>query len=500
MFDTAELGQSIPKAEFKKRELGLRASLLKLQYQALEMARFPIIIDFAGVDGAGKGTTMNMLDKWMDPRWIRAIGYQPPSEEEKARPRFWRYWRDIPPKGRMGVYLSGRYSGPLLQRVYGEIDDAEFDDRLAEIIRFENTLADDGALILKFWMHLSRDAQKERLEALSADPMLSYKVKDNDWRNHEHYDKFIDAAEKIITRTNRAAAPWTIVEGVDPYYRHMRVGETIRAELERHLAIHENSPANSSPGKPEPHQTGHADSLQPLTIFDNLDLSVRFTDGKYPKKKKKLQAKLGELGRKAHEQGQSTVLVFEGPDAAGKGGAIRRTVWSLDARTYRIYQFAAPTDIERAHHYLWRFWSKLPKAGNVSVFDRSWYGRVLVERTEGFATEDEWRRAFGEINDFESQIVDRGILLLKFWLHISKEEQLKRFEERAESPYKHWKLTDEDWRNRDQWDQYEIAAHDMVQFTSTRAAPWILVEGDSKHYARLKILQTICDALEERIS
>jgi polyphosphate kinase 2 (PPK2 family) len=468
LFDTAELGQSIPKAEFKKRELGLRASLLKLQYQALEMARFPIIIDFAGVDGAGKGTTMNMLDKWMDPRWIRAIGYQPPSEEEKARPRFWRYWRDIPPKGRMGVYLSGRYSGPLLQRVYGEIDDAEFDDRLAEIIRFENTLADDGALILKFWMHLSRDAQKERLEALSADPMLSYKVKDNDWRNHEHYDKFIDAAEKIITRTNRAAAPWTIVEGVDPYYRHMRVGETIRAELERHLAIHENSPANSSPGKPEPHQTGHADSLQPLTIFDNLDLSVRFTDGKYPKKKKKLQAKLGELGRKAHEQGQSTVLVFEGPDAAGKGGAIRRTVWSLDARTYRIYQFAAPTDIERAHHYLWRFWSKLPKAGNVSVF--------------------------------ESQIVNRGILLLKFWLHISKDEQLKRFEERAESPYKHWKLTDEDWRNREQWDQYEIAAHDMVQFTSTRAAPWIMVEGDSKHYARLKILQTICDALDERIS
>jgi polyphosphate kinase 2 (PPK2 family) len=347
LFDTAELGQSIPKAEFKKRELGLRASLLKLQYQALEMARFPIIIDFAGVDGAGKGTTMNMLDKWMDPRWIRAIGYQPPSEEEKARPRFWRYWRDIPPKGRMGVYLSGRYSGPLLQRVYGEIDDAEFDDRLAEIIRFENTLADDGALILKFWMHLSRDAQKERLEALSADPMLSYKVKDNDWRNHEHYDKFIDAAEKIITRTNRAAAPWTIVEGVDPYYRHMRVGETIRAELERHLAIHENSPANSSPGKPEPHQTGHADSLQPLTIFDNLDLSVRFTDGKYPKKKKKLQAKLGELGRKAHEQGQSTVLVFEGPDAAGKGGAIRRTVWSLDARTYRIYQFAAPSRTHR---------------------------------------------------------------------------------------------------------------------------------------------------------
>jgi polyphosphate:AMP phosphotransferase len=494
VFDTAELGQSLPKADFKKRELDLRASLLKFQYQALEMARFPIIIDFAGVDGAGKGTTVNMLDKWMDPRWIRTIGYQPASDEEKARPRFWRYWRDIPPKGWTGVFLSGRYSAPLLQHVYGELDNAEFDDRLGEIIRFENTLADDGALILKFWMHLSRDAHKERLEALSADPMLSYQIKDKDWRNHDNYDEFIAAAEKIITRTNRAAAPWTIVEGVDAYYRHIRVGEVIRAELERHLAIHENSPASPLPVKPEPDEP-----LRPLTIFDNLDLSAKVTSGNYRKKKKKLQARLGELGRNAHEQGQSTVLVFEGPDAAGKGGAIRRTVWSLDARTYRIYQFAAPTDIERAHHYLWRFWSKLPKAGNVSVFDRSWYGRVLVERTEGFASEDEWRRAFNEINDFENQIVDRGILLLKFWLHISKDEQLKRFEERADSAYKHWKLTDEDWRNREQWDQYEIAAHDMVQFTSTRAAPWILVEGESKHHARLKVLQTLCDALEERV-
>jgi polyphosphate:AMP phosphotransferase len=496
VFDTAELGQSLSKAEFKKRELELRASLLKLQYQALEMARFPIIIDLAGVDGAGKGTTMNMLDKWMDPRWIRAIGYQPPSEIERSRPRFWRYWRDLPPKGRIGVFLSGRYSAPLLKRVYGEIDDADFDDRLGEIIRYENTLAEDGALILKFWMHLSQEAQKERLEALSADPILSWQVKDKDWRNHEHYDAFIDAAEKIITRTNRATAPWTIIEGVDAKYRHIRVGEVIRSELERHLAMHKTSLASAVP---EPHTPEPEEPLRALTIFDNLDLSATVPNTKYRKKKKKLQAQLGELGRKAHDQGQSTVLVFEGPDAAGKGGAIRRTVWSLDARTYRIHQFAAPTDVERSYHYLWRFWSKLPKAGNVSVFDRSWYGRVLVERTEGFATEDEWRRAFNEINDFESQIVDRGILLLKFWLHISKDEQLKRFEERADSAYKHWKLTDEDWRNREQWDQYEIAAHDMVQFTSTRIAPWILVEGDNKHHARVKVLQTVCDALEERI-
>ena len=211
------------------------------------------------------------------------------------------------------------------------------------------------------------------------------------------------------------------------------------------------------------------------------------------------EARLGELGRKAYNHGQSTVLVFEGPDASGKGGAIRRTVWSLDARCTRVHQFAAPTDEEKAHHYLWRFWRKLPRAGFVNVFDRSWYGRVLVERAEGFATEDEWRRAYNEINDFEHQIVDHGILLLKFWLHVSNEEQLRRFKEREKSPYKHWKLTDEDWRNREQWDAYEQYAQDMVQYTSTKKSPWILVEGNDKYHARLRVTKTVIDHLEARL-
>jgi polyphosphate kinase 2 (PPK2 family) len=174
-------------------------------------------------------------------------------------------------------------------------------------------------------------------------------------------------------------------------------------------------------------------------------------------------------------------------------------VWGLDARTYRVHQFAAPTEEERAHHHLWRFWRRLPRAGHVAIFDRSWYGRVLVERTEGFASEDEWRRAYNEINDFEWQITDRGMLLMKFWLHVSKEEQLVRFRQRAESAYKHWKLTDEDWRNREHWDDYALAAHDMIQYTSTRPAPWILVEGDNKHYARLKVIDALVDHLEEKL-
>ncbi len=494
MFDAAELGQNVSRAEFKERERALRGRLLELQYRALELARFPVLIDFAGVDGGGKGSAVNMLNKWLDPRYLRTIGYRDPTEEERARPRFWRYWRDLPPKGRIGLYLSGRYSRPLIGRVHGGLSQQDFDDRLAEIIRFEKTLADDGVLLLKFWMHLSRDAQEARLKKLSADPALSYRVSDDDWRNHEHYDDFVAAAEKIITRTNRAEGPWTIVEGGDENYRHLRVGEVIAAELERHLTRHERE--QNSGARPEPTPAGLAAGT---TVFDALDLTLATKKREYGKQCRELQARLGELGRMAYDRDVATVLVFEGPDAAGKGGAIRRTVWSLDARTYRVHQFAAPTEEERAHHYLWRFWRRLPRAGHVGVFDRSWYGRVLVERAEGFASEAEWRRAYNEINDFEQQIVDRGFVLLKFWLSISNEEQLKRFEERQVSAYKHWKLTAEDWRNREQWDTYRQLGHDVVQFTSTQSAPWVLVEAENKHFARLKVLRTVIDYLERRL-
>ncbi|MDJ0700660.1 MAG: polyphosphate:AMP phosphotransferase [Woeseiaceae bacterium] len=495
MFDAAELGQVVSDDEFKERASELRSRLLILQYRSLELARFPVLIDFAGVEGAGKGTTINMLNTWMDPRFLRTIGYQAPTEVESARPRFWRYWRDMPPKGRIGLILSGRYSRPLLGRVYDDFDELEFDSRLSEIIRFENALVDDGALVLKFWMHLSKSQQKERLEELSADPMLSYRVTDADWNNHDHYDDFVAAAEHLVTRTNRAGAPWNIVEGTDENYRHLRVGEIIEAELSRHLEAQERAAANPVSGK----RVDPDDVKNGPTVFDSLDLTKKVPKSDYRERLKTRQARLGELGRKAFQQDISSVLVFEGPDAGGKGGAIRRTVWSLDARSYRVHQFAAPTEEERAQHYLWRFWRRLPRAGHVSVFDRSWYGRVLVERAEGFATEEEWRRAYNEINDFENQIVDHGVLLLKFWMHIGEEEQLKRFNKREKSPYKHWKLTDEDWRNRELWDAYLQFGHDLVQFTSTKKAPWILVEGNNKPHARLKVIETFIDHLEERL-
>jgi len=496
MFDTAELGQRVDDADFRQRQETLRRRLLPLQYRCLELARFPVIIDFAGVDGAGKGTTINMLNTWMDPRWMRTIGYQAPTEVERGRPRFWRFWRDLPPKGRIGLYLSGRYSEPLLQHVMGDDDETTFDQRLAEIIRFEKALADDGALIIKFWMHLNRAAQKARLSELEKDPLQSYKVSTEDWRLHERYEDFIAAAKTIVSLTHRADTPWRIIDGTDANHRHLQVGEFIADELQRHLALYasgESSAATDRRGE-EP-----AVASPPATVFDRLDLSRAARSNSYAKKLQKRQAKLGELGRRAFASGQSTVLVFEGPDASGKGGAIRRTVWSLDARACRVHQFAAPTEEERAQHYLWRFWRRLPPAGHMAIFDRSWYGRVLVERAEGLASKDEWRRAYNEINDFEKQIVDHGTLLLKFWLHIDNDEQYARFKSREASPYKQWKLTDDDWRNRELWSTYLQLGHDVFQFTDTHVAPWIPVEANDKMYARLKVLKAVIEHLKKKV-
>jgi polyphosphate:AMP phosphotransferase len=511
MFETAELGRKISKSEYNKDVPILRTELLALQ-QRLRQADFPAIIVFGGVDAAGKNETINLLNAWMDPRWIVTCAYGPPSDEEQERPEFWRYWRDLPPKGHIGLFLSAWYSRPVLQRVDGEIEDVEFDRKLDRIQAFEKELADNGALILKFWMHLGHDAQKKRFKSLEKDPLTSWRVTKTDWENLKRYDDFIVAAERAITRTSTGEAPWQIVEGFDLRYCSLTVAMAIRDALQKHLdeaALKRKLTAEigtRGPEVPSPYGvnklTEMPETVSPqistgITILSSLDMDQALSKKEYQDELAKYQAKIHRLQRQAIGERISLIAVFEGWDAGGKGGAVRRVAAALDARDYRVIPFAAPTDEERQHHYLWRFWRQISRAGRVTFFDRSWYGRVLVERVEDFASESEWRRAYAEINDFEEQFVSHGLILCKFWLHITPDEQLRRFEERKEIAYKRWKLTEEDWRNREKWDLYEDAVNDMVERTSTAYAPWTLIEGNDKRFARIKVLHTICGAMQQ---
>jgi polyphosphate kinase 2 (PPK2 family) len=520
MFRTAELGQKVPKSEYNQREPFMRQALLEVQADLRVSGEFPVIVVFAGVDGGGKGDTVNLLNEWMDPRWLMTRAYDKPSDEERDRPDYWRFWRDLPPKGHIGLFLSSWYSQPILRRVYEKDNEATFDDQLDRIRAFEKALTDDGALILKFWMHLSHDAQNRRLKKLEKDPLTSWRVTQRDWEHWHIYDRFEVAAERTIMRTSTGHSAWTIVEGVDPNFRSLTVGEILRDEVARQLEearkkamLLEELAATRKPEAAEDLQsaagtpTGETDApvaevspLKGATVLSSLDMSLKLTKTEYRKQLRECQARLNQLHRRALKKRISTILLFEGPDAAGKGGAIRRTTAALDARHYQVIPIAAPTDEERAHHYLWRFWRHLSRAGRINIFDRSWYGRVLVERVEGFASEDEWKRAYAEINEFEEQLTDHGILLLKYWVHIDKDEQLERFNAREQTPHKRWKLTEEDWRNREKWDEYAWAVNDIVEHTSTHSAPWVLVEGNDKRFSRIKVISTFCDRLEAMLN
>ncbi len=499
MFEAAEVGRKLPKSDYKAQVPQLRSELLAVQ-QELRQASFPVIVLFAGVDTAGKGETVNLLNEWMDPRWIVTRGYTDPSGEELERPRLWRYWRDLPARGRLAMFLSAWYSSPIRNRVAGRVSIAEFDFLLDQIATFERTLTDDGAIVVKFWMHLSKKAQKKRLTELEKDPLQRWRVTKEQWKHWGMFDKFVSAADRAIRRTSTDAAPWQIVEGEDERYRSVVVATVLRDAIRR--GLDRSTPAVSRPraGNRKPKVDGVIERVErEFNVLDNLDLTQTIADDEFDHELARLQSRLNVLQRRAGKRGVSTILVFEGWDAAGKGGAIHRVTGSLDARDYQVIPIAAPTDEERAHHYMWRFWRHLSRAGRLTIFDRSWYGRVLVERVERFATEAEYMRAYGEINHFEEQLVTDGILLVKFWIHISKAEQLKRFRDRSRTSYKRWKITDEDWRNRKRWDEYTVAVNDMVARTSTKIAPWTLVEGNDKNFARIKVLKTLADRLDDRL-
>ena len=491
MFESAELGHTIDKETFKKEVPKLRAALLDVQYDLLEKKDFPVIILISGVDGSGKGETINLLYSWMDPRHISTLAFSAPSDEESLRPNMWRYWRALPPKGKVGVFAGSWYSQPIADRIAGEMRRTALDDQLDEINRFEAMLVNEGALVLKFWFHLSKDGQKQRLKALEKNPRTAWRVTKESYERLKTYGKLQEVAGHVLRVTNTAKAPWIIVEGTDDAYRSLTVGRIVLDAIQRQLRQGRQQVPVAPP---------MIRAIDQKTVLSALDLTQKLDKKDYEHDLAKYQARLSELVRDPRFVGKrSLVLVFEGSDAAGKGGSIRRIGAALDARQYQIIPIAAPTDEERAQPYLWRFWRHIPRIGRVAIFDRSWYGRVLVERVEGFCSEADWLRAYAEINDFEHQLVGAGVVVVKFWLQISIDEQLRRFKEREATDFKRFKITDEDWRNRERWDDYVSAACDMIDRTSTGLAPWTLVEANDKNFARAKVLKTICQRLESAL-
>ena len=491
MFESAELGHKIEKEVWDREVPALREALLDAQYD-LAAAKVPVVILVAGVDGAGKSETVNTLNEWMDPRHIQTHGLGEPSDEERERPHMYRYWRMLPPKGKIGIFDGSWYTWPILERAHGRAKTSDLDQDMARVARFEQMLVHEGALVLKFWMHLGKDVQKKRLKGLEKDPKTRWRVTPRDWQHFEMYDTFRQVAERALRATSTADAPWTVVEATDARYQKLTVGkillERLRARLDHPAPVAPKVPAHP------PHP-----SIDGINVLKALDLSKRMDKKDYEEALLTYEGRLNLLTRHRNFRKHAVVLVFEGQDAAGKGGGIRRITQALDARMYHIHPVAAPTEEERAQPYLWRFWRHLPRRGRVAIFDRSWYGRVLVERVEGFCSEADWQRAYSEINDFEDQIVRSRSILLKFWLAISQEEQLRRFEERQATPFKRFKITDEDWRNREKWPAYEAAICDMLDRTSTEIAPWTLVESESKYYGRIKILKTLVQRLEDEL-
>jgi polyphosphate kinase 2 (PPK2 family) len=495
MLETVDLGRAVDPATYERSFRPLRDRLQALQREVYE-ARIPIVVVLEGWDASGKGDTIEKLVGRLDPRGYKVHAIHAPTPEEAMRPFLWRFWTRIPGHGEIAIFDRSWYHRVLVDRVDGDAPRWLWQQAYAEINAFERMLADDGAVILKYWLHISAEEQRRRFKRIERSKFDSWRVTKKDWRAHRRYPAYHEAAEEMLERTTTPQAPWTIVEATDKLYRRLRVFETMAHALEEALEARRRAPPAAKAPAPAKRKEAARTRRHERTVLDEVDLSRRLPERRYARELKRWQARLRELEFTCHERRRPVVVVYEGWDAAGKGGNIKRVIGALDPRGYSVIPIAAPKGDDATHHYLWRFWNRIPKAGHLAIFDRSWYGRVLVERIEGFCTEAEWRRAFHEINEFELSLHHFGTVIVKLWLHLSKEEQLRRFRERQRLDFKRYKITEEDWRNREKWDLYREAVADAVGRTSTSYAPWTIVEANDKPWSRIKAMRTIAEAIE----
>ena len=494
MLESIDLSRKISKADYKQAKDPLSLKLAALQRRTTDLG-IPVILVFEGWNAAGKGTLINELILPLDPRGFNVHSTLPPNEEEALRPFLWRFWTKTPARGRFAIFDRSWYRRVVNDRVDGQVKGKELQRAFEDIRSFERQLADDGNVILKFFLHISKGEQKRRFNKLRKNAATAWRVTKEDLTRHKQYKQFLSAIEDMLAETDSDFAPWTVVEAHDHRFATLKIFSTLIDALEDRLAAAEQpkkAPRKRRAPSPVPNE------LQ-ASILDNVDLSLALNRNEYRRRLKKSQQAVRELEHEIYVRRIPVVIVYEGWDAAGKGGNIRRLTQNLDPRGYEVVPIGVPNDVEKSHHYLWRFWREMPKAGHITIFDRSWYGRVLVERVEGFCAEAEWKRAYREINEMEQHLTNFGAVLLKFWLHINLDEQLRRFTERQEVAHKKWKITDEDWRNRKKRGTYKAAIEEILFRTSTPYAPWTIVESNCKWYGRVKVLQTVCDAIKEKM-
>ncbi|HUV07433.1 MAG TPA: phosphate--AMP phosphotransferase [Spirochaetia bacterium] len=523
MLEALDLSKKIPKQEYKSVIAEMQTRLGELQRKAREL-RIPIIVVFEGWDAAGKGTLINKLMLAMDPRGFTVNPTNPPNEEERLRPFLWRFWINTPELGRIAIFDRSWYGRVLVERIDKIIPKKIRMRAFEEIKAFERQLTDSGCVIIKYFLHISMKEQRRRFKKLEANPSTSWKVAKEDWKHNRQYEKYLRVTEEMLAKTETSNAPWTLVEAHDERFATLklfktcidavegkisqiqRTGSTNREKRKTKAGIQAArkatavEPASSNPGSDPGGFTpaGLAEELS-TSLLEKVDLTPALDREEYQRSLDRYQKRLREIEHEVYLKRVPVIILYEGWDAAGKGGNIRRLVQGMDPRGYEVIPIAAPNDIEKAHHYLWRFWMQIPKAGHIAIFDRSWYGRVMVERVEGFCSEEEWKLAYREINETEEQWAGFGAVLIKFWLQIDKEEQMRRFKDRQQNPYKQWKITDEDWRNREKWELYKRAVDEMLLRTSTPYAPWTIVESNCKWHARIKALKTVIQEIEKHL-
>ncbi len=472
-----------------KRMLKATRQKLASQQQLIKEKKLPVIVLIEGWGASGKGTLISYLIRDLDPRFYQVIPTKAPTEDEQRKPFLCRHMERIPEAGKFVFFDSGWLEETVFDAVDRKLAKNALEHRLNEINIFERQLVDEGYLVLKIFVNVSAEAQSARMEKLRKDKNTAWRVNSRDLDEVKRHDKYAKIFNHCIRKTNTEYSPWHVVDSTEKGLLELQVCHLLVSGIETAIA-RQGQPTAIRPN-PFP--------LVSMPKLADVALNQSVTREEYDRQLKAAQKKLKKLHNELYRRGIPVVIAYEGWDAAGKGGNIKRMTSALDARGFTVHPIASPDSYEKNRHFLWRFWKRLPKTGHIAIFDRTWYGRVMVERLEGFCSENDWKRAYHEMNEFEKILTDWGAVVIKFWIQIDKDTQLARFTERQNTPEKRWKITDEDWRNREKWDAYEDAVNEMIEKTSTEFAPWHIIPSNDKYYARLQTIQIVIDEIEKAL-